>query len=126
MGFLRREYRSISFRICIYPSESNKGYYVAHSLELDVIGSDTTVEGALAELLQAIETQLDVTARYESNPERLAPEDVWVKYGSARKLSAELLERVIDAANKRLGHKSPINVDTIVETSQVRDCCGAV
>jgi predicted RNase H-like HicB family nuclease len=122
MAYQSNQFKSISFRICVYPSECDKGYYVAHCLELDVIGTDKTVEGAVAELLQAIETQLDMAVKYNANPERWAPDEVWQKYLKSRKLSDELLGRIIENANKRLGHPSPINVDTIAETNST-DCC---
>lgn len=112
----------MSFRACIYPSQFDRQYFTAHCLELDVIGQDKTLEGAIAQLLEAIETQLKVCIETNAQFERWAPGDVWYIYEQAkkakRKVSAELLERIIEQANRRLGYESPINLDSIAGTEE--------
>lgn len=113
--------KTMTFRVCIYPSEFNPNYFTAHCLELDVIGQDDTIEGAVAELLEAIETQLKVCAEIGAQFEFWAPGMVWYKYKRARKVADELVERIIKNANKRLGYDSPINIDIIAGTKEVME-----
>lgn len=112
----------MSFRACIYPSQFDRRYFTAHCLELDVIGQDTTLEGAVAQLLEAIETQLQTCIETGAQFEFWAPGVVWYKYEQAkkakRKVSDELLERIIEQANRRLGYESPINIDSIAGTEE--------
>jgi len=51
--------KSIMFRACVYPSPDIDGYYVAHCLELDLIGEGRTPKFALKELIDAIELQIE-------------------------------------------------------------------
>lgn len=115
--------KTMSFRVCIYPSEFDPNYFTAHCLELDVIGQDNTVEGAVAKLLEAIETQLDVCVNTGAQFEFWAPGMVWYRYEQAkragRKIAGELLDRIIEKANKQLGYESPINIDAIAGTKEV-------
>jgi pyruvate-formate lyase len=115
--------KSMSFRVVMYPSEFNSNYFTAHCLELDVIGQDRTIEGAVVQLLEAIETQLNVCAETGAQFEFWAPGMVWYRYETARKanrkISDELMERIIRQANERLGYKSPVNIDCIVGTKEV-------
>ena len=47
------------FRACVYPSSDEKGRFIAHCLELDVIGEGGSVEEAMNELLEAIDAQME-------------------------------------------------------------------
>lgn len=119
--------KSISFRACIYSSKEEGGAFVAHCLELDVVGVSATVEGSLDELLEGIETQLDTCTEFNTQLLFPAPPIVWQKYNQAkkagRKLSSELLDRVIRNANRRLGYITDNRFDYIVGTREVpREC----
>ena len=123
--------KSMSFRVCVYPADFDPRYFTAHCLELDVIGQDRTIQGAIAQLLEAIETQLencvDTGARFEC----WAPGFVWHRYEQAkkanRKVPDELMERIIEAANRRLGYTSPVNLDAIAASNrEVFNKCQAV
>ncbi len=119
---------SMPFRICVYQSEK-KGYFIAHCLELDVLGEDKSVEGALDNLLEVIETQIESCQTYKAQFFFPAPDSIWQKYNKAKKakrrISEELINRVIRNANKRLGHKMP-KIGDIVGTKEVPQECLAV
>lgn len=117
--------KSMSFRVVVYPSEFDQSYFTAHCLELDVIGQDKTITGAVAQLLEAIESQLRVCAETGAQFEFWAPGMVWYKYEQARranrKIPDELMDQVIEQANQRLGHESPINIDCIAGTKEFKE-----
>ena len=121
---------SMSFRIVIYPCPDSSGHYISHCLELDIIGQDSSIEGAVSELLENIETQYescqDTTAQFQFP----APPIVWQKYNQARmsrrKLPQELMDRIFDNANRRLGHVTPLpaqRIDRILATRSIFDEC---
>lgn len=122
--------KSMSFRVCVYPSQFDAEYFTAHCLELDVIGQDKTLEGAVAELLEAIETQLEICVETGAQLEFWAPGIVWYKYEQARKANRkvpdELMNRIIEKANRRLGYDSSVNIDCIAGTKEVMDAWPAV
>jgi len=117
--------KSMSFRVVVYPSQSDRTHFTAHCLELDVIGQDRTIEGAVAQLLEAIEAQLATCAQTGAQFEFWAPGLIWLKYERARKanrkVADEMLEQIIEKANRQLGYKSPVNIDSIAGTSEVMD-----
>lgn len=122
--------KSMSFRVCIYPSKfAPRRPFTAHCLELDVIGQGSNLQDAIAQLLEAIETQLETCAETGAQFECWAPGMVWYKYEQARranrKVSEELMERIVEEANRRLGYESPINIDSIAGTQEVMDECQA-
>ncbi len=125
--------KSMSFRICVYPSQYDKSYFTAHCLELDIFGQDKTVEGAVGELLQLIENQIEVCEETGAQLQFFAPPNVWQKYERAKKakhkLPDELIERIISQANRHLGFVEPLNIgrriDYIVGTKEVMDECQA-
>lgn len=124
--------QSISFRVVVYTSEFDPGLFNAHCLELDVFGQDKTVEGAIAELLQAIEAQFDTAFCSGCQVEFWAPPEVWEKYEQARRASRkvpdELLDRVVEKANRRLGYTSPVKIDRLAGTDEAMEAmerCGA-
>lgn len=99
---------TLKFPIVVYPSEdSGMGAYTAHCLNLDVLADHDTVEGALVQLLEVIECQLDAAEEFGADPFRRAPEEYWKKLGSARELSKELVERVVKDANRRHATRGP-------------------
>ena len=125
--------RSMSFRICVYPSQFDKSYFTAHCLELDVFAQDKTLEGSVAELLQLIENQLEVCEENGAQLQFFAPPSIWQKYEWAkkakRKIPDELMDRIFGQANSRLGFEEPYDigrrVDYIVGTKEVMDECQA-
>lgn len=91
------------FPIVVYPSEDSEGgQYTAHCLTMDVLRDDDTVEGAVFSLLETIEAALEAAAKHNANVFREAPQAYWDMLASARPIPAELRERIIFNANKRL------------------------
>jgi hypothetical protein len=88
---------SMSFRACIYHSEGVPGNFVAHCLELDLIGEGVNPLDAIKELTDAIEIQLEscTTLSQVFFP---APDEIWKKY----KQNAEraILKRIILKARR--------------------------
>ena len=122
----RRGYwKSMSFRALIYPSQHDSNYFIAQCLELDLIGRDRSIQGAVAQLLEAIETQLTACVEHEAQLEFWAPGMVWYRYKQARragrKIADELLDRIIADANRSLGYVSPINLDSLAGTRDVEE-----
>ena len=116
--------KSMPFRICIYPCDDKKGVFIAHCLDLDVISDDTSVEGAVTELLKVIETQIELCETHKAQVFFPAPGRIWQKYTSAkkagRKLPEELIKRIVRNANKRLGHQAP-HLDDVLPSIDVPD-----
>ena len=114
--------RSMSFRICVYPSDETRFAIVAHCLDLDVIGTGDSVQAALEELLELIELQLKSCSKHDAYLIFYASNSVWEKYRSAveaqRPVPAELLERVVVNANKNLGHPAPL-LDNVMAPADV-------
>jgi len=48
------------FLVLFYPSQDVKGRWVAHCLDLDIVGTGDDPEDAFAELLQALRMQIEV------------------------------------------------------------------
>jgi predicted RNase H-like HicB family nuclease len=65
--------KSMSFRVCVYPAEFDPRYFTAHCLELDVIGQGKTLQAAVTQLLEAIDTQLEVCSETGAQLEFWAP-----------------------------------------------------
>ena len=75
--------KSILFRACVYPSPDINNLFVAHCLELDLIGEGSTPKDAIVELIQAIEIQIEAC----KSPSQFffpAPGGVWQKYKQAK------------------------------------------
>jgi len=112
----------------VYPSPDEKGHFIAHCLELDVVGESSNVEGAVSELLESIETQIESCRETGAQLQFFAPAKVWYKYQSARKagrrIAGELLERVVARANRRLGCNASSDIfDNIVGTREIPSEC---
>ncbi len=114
---------NITVRACVYPSPEDSNTFIAHCLELDLIGIGNNVEDALSELFEVVETQLEVCDRTGAQLQYFAPDNVFRVYNESKKagrsLPTELIERVIASANKRLGNAFPNLFDNVVETN---DC----
>ena len=92
------------FPIIIYPSEDDEGgRFTAHCLSTDLIADDDTVEGAVGELLETLEAGLEAARKHNANIFREAPQKYWDMLANGQPLAAELKERIIFNANKRLG-----------------------
>ena len=123
--------KSLSFRVCVYQSGVERDSFNAHCLELDIIGQDKNLEGAVSELLHLIENQLEVCEKTGAQLQFFAPPNVWQKYEQAkkakRKIPDELMDRIIGKANRRLGSDRAFDlgrrVDYIVGTKEVMDEC---
>jgi hypothetical protein len=72
---------------------------------MDVLADDQTVEGAVSKLLELIEVKLDAAEEYAADPFDRAPEQYWRMLAQAEALSDEVLERITQRANARLGAK---------------------
>ena len=91
----------VHFPIIVYPSEHEDiGRYTAHCLNLDIIADDTTVEGAVSKLLETIEEHLDAAEEYGVDPYKRAPEIYWQKLAQAKDIPRELIDRIIQEADK--------------------------
>lgn len=115
--------KGLPFRVCVYQSEDEQGYYVAHCLEMDVIGVGTSVEEAMCELLECIDTQMDVCQEQGLNFLRAVPAEISRRYMQAKeqgqRICEELMNRIIRQANKRLGHDSEEIIDEVRCTAEI-------
>jgi len=115
--------KAIIYRVYVYRSPDEEGTYIAHCLELDLIGLGECVQTAITELLENMYTQTKVCARTGAQFFVPAPQEVWKKYGEAlksgRKVAQELIERAFDDFYKRLGHKPPTIDERIGASKQV-------
>ncbi|MBM4026174.1 MAG: hypothetical protein FJ280_12325 [Planctomycetes bacterium] len=113
---------AMPYRICVYPSPDDPDLFIAHCLELDLIGVGGCVATALTELLENIDTQRDICRRTDAQFFHPAPPVIWQRYKAAlkanRKICDELMERVIAQANRRLGHNAP-TIDRVLATKKV-------
>ena len=92
--------KSMLFRACVYPSSDIDGLFVAHCLELDLIGEGPTPREAIVELIQAIELQIEAC----KSPSQFffpAPAGVWQKYKQAKHAGRIILEPIVEEALKR-------------------------
>ncbi len=64
---------SLRLRAVLYLED---GLWVAHALEMDLIGTGATESAALRELRGNVETQLSFAAHEEMNPFRPAPPEI--------------------------------------------------
>jgi predicted RNase H-like HicB family nuclease len=109
--------KSYLFRACLYPSEDREGYFVAHCLELDLIGEGRCPEEAISELTQAIDIQIETS----TNPCQLffsAPEEIWEQY--RKNAGRVILQRiVVDAMSKVHRRDFSPQFERIVATNNV-------
>lgn len=89
--------KSILFRACVYPSPDVKGFFVAHCLELDLIGEGKTPRKAIVELIQAIELQIEACDNV-SQLFFLAPASVWQGFKQAHNAGRVILKRIVQQA----------------------------
>ena len=84
-------------RACVYPSPDIKGHFVAHCLELDLIGEGKTPKKAIVELIQAIEIQIEAC----ESPSQFffpAPASVWQRFKQAHTAGRVIMQRIVDQA----------------------------
>lgn len=89
--------KSMLFRVCVYSSPDIKGVFVAHCLELDLIGEGKTPKKAIIELIQAVEIQIEAC----ENPSQFffpAPAFVWQQFKQAHNAGRAILQRIIKQA----------------------------
>lgn len=72
--------KSTQYSVFTYPCPDEKGMFISHCLELDLIGYGNSVEESMSELLECIDTQIKICE--EEGIELLfpAPDWVWSKY----------------------------------------------
>lgn len=108
------------FRTCLYPSSDRKGF-VAHCLELDLIGEGKTPQKALIELIEAIEIQIKAC----DSPSQFyffAPEAIWQKYKKAQDAKRVIMQRIVKNAFKQIATYGYVpNFDKVVATHAVPD-----
>ncbi len=114
--------KSVLFRVCIYPSPDIEGFFVAHCLELDLIGEGKNPQKAIAELIEAIELQIEACQETGSQFFFPAPAWVWHRYGQAKNAGRIILQRIVEKAQQttssRLGHLNA-KFENVVGTSAV-------
>jgi hypothetical protein len=93
---------------------------VAHCLELDLLGEGATPKDAIAELIQAIELQID-TCTNESQFFFPAPAHVWQKYSQGKATGRVILERIVRQAMKQASPRYVPRFENVVATSPVPD-----
>ncbi len=82
----------------IYPGQ---GEWVGHCLELDIVATGKDANGAIDQLVEAVETQVWY-ARTHDNLEHLfcpAPTEAWKKFAQLVKGPHEVVVRSIDGAD---------------------------
>ena len=93
--------KSMSFRACLYLSPDVEGHFVAHCLELDVIGEGCSPEKAIVELIQAIELQIENCTNF-SQFFFPAPASVWKRYRDSLNAGRAILQRIVEEAFEEL------------------------
>jgi hypothetical protein len=110
--------KSMLLRACIYPSPDRKGF-VAHCLELDLVGEGKTPKKAIVELIEAIEIQIEAC----DNTNQfffVAPEPIWQKYKEAQNAGRVILRRLITGAFRQIPAGSYIpHFERVAATSAV-------
>ena len=92
--------KSMMFRACLYPSTDIPGYFVAHCLELDLIGEGESPVKAIVELIQAIEIQIETCDNY-SQFMFPAPASVWKRYKDSVGAGRIILGRLVGSRASR-------------------------
>lgn len=86
--------KDFSIRVMIYPNPDDPRTWLAHCLDMDLMGFGATVQSALEEVLQAVDGQI----KYAQSPDEIffrAPEELWAKLPACRKLPDELGVRAL-------------------------------
>jgi len=108
------------FTIVIYPSEfDSAARFTAHCLNMDLVADSDSVEGAVSDLLETIEAQLEAAQKYNAEAFHYAPQRYWDKLKGAKELSRELRERIIFDANRRLSRDKGIDVESQFDLRQL-------
>lgn len=108
----------VHFPIVVYPSEGEgMRQFSAHCLNLDLLADDDSVQGAIGQLLELIEQQLDAAEEFGADPfQARAPDRYWKMLGNAKRVPEELLERIIKEANARHANTPP---GSTIDSSQI-------
>lgn len=111
--------KSMLFRACLYQSQDVLGVFVAHCLELDLIGEGTSPEKAIVELIQAMEIQIENCDNF-SQFLFPAPASVWKRYKDSINAGRVVLARIVEKALHELPDLTYIpNFETIAATSAI-------
>jgi len=92
--------KSLLLRVCVYPSADNSKVFVAHCLELDLIGQGNTPKEAISELIESIELQIEATEESQCQLFFEAPACVWQKYKQGRNAGRAIMQRIVAQAQK--------------------------
>ena len=91
-----------SIHVFLYP-ETDGGGFVAQCLELDLIGMDKSVQGALQELLEVIDVQFESCKKTGASFLFRSPKADWLRYNQAKSgghvVPLELIDRVFEEVN---------------------------
>jgi len=109
----------IPIRIVVYPSEDTSRSLIAHCLELDIIGEDATLEGALRELFENIAAQIEACNGYNARLYFPAPASVSEKYLTAKVRGREIPDEMIQRIMQGIAGRE--EVDSVFATEQVRE-----
>jgi hypothetical protein len=94
----------LNLPIIVYPSEYDDcPRLTAHCLNMDIVATDDTLEGAVDQLLGNIEATLEFAQKCKADVFRAAPEKYWKMFERAKAIPGELLQRICRHANKRNG-----------------------
>ena len=88
--------------VFIYPETKGEAY-IAQCLDLDIIGMDKSVEGALQELLELIDVQYESCEKTGASVRFRSSESDWDRYKRAQesgtKVPLEIIERIVSEVN---------------------------
>ncbi len=99
---------NISLRAIIYPNPDDDESWLAHCLEMDLLGDGETVEEAIEDLLRAISGQI----RHAKGPDQIffpAPREIWAMLTKCKPLPNEL---VLRAVRNALGRPPRYGIET--------------
>jgi len=113
--------KSMLLRACLYPSPDVQGLYVAHCLELDLIGEGKTPKEAMIELIEAIELQIEACEHFGSLFAFPAPPIVWLRYKQAKNAGRAIMQRIVKQAQKEYAQKGNVvpEFDNVLATNTV-------
>jgi len=112
---------ALPIRVVVYPSEDTPGQLIAHCLELDLVGENKTLEGAVLELFENIALQVVACTENEARLYFPAPQSIAEKYLQAKEKGTKIPDEMIQRIVKRITGNEQI--DTIVATKQVKEDC---
>ncbi len=102
--------KSLLLRACVYRSSDAKRIFVAHCLELDLIGQGRTPKDALCELIESIELQIEASEEADCQLFFAAPAGVWQRYKQAKNAGRTIMQMIVNQAQSSFaspGHTLP-------------------